>query len=542
MQERTDVRTLEMIKQLLSRGRISTTKWAKEPGRVLVIADKKSLETANGQFALCMAVNALSRLYPVLTFIGLSIPDSIVLSADVPLFSKDKIRDSLVDFVSRLHLDCKVTCVDPKTDDWDAILSIGPSKIDWKNKTSIASDGWITYVSQDKLSMGFTEKTNPIGAYVAACIGGMEVFKRVFLKKANLLLAEKAQSDVRWRLKFIKGEISFSAYDYKINEDRTKNPPIPLKVDLGDLYIAGVGAGGGAMAYALASLHDFRGRLTLIDPDEVKPSNMNRYIYALQADFAGNWSKVEVVRELFKRFDELCVQSYPYSYQKLKESQKIGDMDVLVSTVDTKKTRCDMQWDMPRVILDAAVLWTEFYVRRIDLGQSPCLICTHKAKEVKRSLEEIVSAVTGLPKREIARLRSTNSKLTQDHINRMKKFSEKYEFTLPSVGERFSDWLAMHCGELILPETQERFPLPFATILPGFLLAGEMMKERCFHEDILNNYYSYDMINLPVNGVRTLSPFSDCIFCSLPATGDIHTKKYGKKTSQHMRAFSKPAY
>lgn len=527
MQERVDSRTLEIIKQLLSRGRISTKKWAEEPGTALVVADEKSLETANGQFALCMAVNVLSRLYPILTFIGLSVPDSTMFSTDVPLFSRDNVRDSLVDFVSRLHLDCKVACMDPKSDDWDAVLSIGPSKTDGKNKTSIASDGWIAYVSQKKLHMGFTEKTNPIGAYVAACIGGMEVFKQVFLKKANLLLPEKAQSDVRWRIKFIEGEISFSAYDYKINEDHTKNPPISPEIDLGDLYIAGVGAGGGATAYVLASLNDLKGRLTLIDPDEVKPGNMNRYVYALQADFAGNWPKVEVVRELFKRFDELCVQSYPYSYQKLKESRKLGDMDVLVSTVDTAKTRRDIQWDMPRVILDAAVLSAEFYVRRIDIGQSPCLICTHKAEADKLSPEEIVSVATGLPKREIARLRSTNARLTQEHINRMVKSSEKYGFALPSVGERFSDWLMMHCGELVFPATQERFPLPFATILPGFLIAGEVIKNRYFPKDVLQNYYSYDMINLPPSGMTPMKPFSDCIFCSLPVTNEVYTKKYG---------------
>lgn len=527
MRQRADSRTLGMIKQLLSKGRINTKKWAEEPGTALIIADEKSLKTANGQFALCMAINVLSRLYPILTHIGLSVPASAAFSVNVPLFTKDKVLDAIMDFVNRLQPDCKVECVDTTSGSWDVVLSIGPSKANLKNMISIASDEWIAYTSTDKLATAFTEKTNPIGAYAAACIGGMEVFKKVFLKKSNLLLPQKAQFDVRWRLKFIEGQIGFSAFDYKVNGNSINNPLLPSTIDLGDLCIAGVGAGGGAVAYTLASLRDLEGRLTLIDPDEVKPGNMNRYVYALQTDAAGNWSKVEAVEELFKNSKKLDVQGNPYSYQELKEYQKIGNIDVLISTVDTKETRRNMQWDMPRVILDAAVVLTDFYIRRVDLGQSPCLLCTHKAKEVERSPEEIVSEVIGLSVREIVRLRSINARLTQEHINRMIKSSEKYGFALPSVGERFSDWWMMHCGELVLPATQERFPLPFATILQGILIAGEVIKERYFPKDVLRNYYSYDMINLPPSGMTPMKPVSDCIFCSLPVTKKVYTKKYG---------------
>jgi len=526
--ERADSRTLEMIRQLLSKGRINKEKWAREPGAVLVVADEKPLKSANGQFALCMAVNALSRLYPVLTCIGIWLPDSLSFCVKAPLFSGKRIHESLMNFVSRLKPECEVTIVDRLSDDWDAVLSIGTSKAKLKNKISIASDGWIARISADKLSKDFTENSNPIGAYTAACIGGMEVFKKVFLKKSDLLAPEKAPSDVRWRLRFIESEVSFSTFDYKINEKPASNPPIPDNVDLGNLCIVGVGAGGGAAAYSLASLSSLKGRLILIDPDEVKPSNMNRYVYALKVDLADEWSKVEVTRELFRHFDKLCVQCYPHSYQKLSESGKIGAMDLLVSTVDTKETRRDIQWDMPRVILDAAVLLSEFYVRRVDIGKGPCLLCTHKADEVKHSSEEIVSQVIGLSQKEIVRLRSTNARITRELVNRMKEYSEKSGFALPSAGERFSDWELAHCGELILPSTQERFPLTFSTILPGILIAGEVIKERYFPEGILKNYYSYDMINLPVNGMTLQQPLSNCILCSPQKTRDIFAAKWKK--------------
>lgn len=527
MQEGADSRTLEMIKQLLSKARISTKRWAEEPGTVLIVADQKSIETANGQFALCMAINMLSRLHPVLTHIGVSIPDLAVFSVNVPLFTGNKILDAVLDFINKLQLDCKVERVDLIHRGWDAVLSIGPLNLAIENTINIASDGWIAYVSADGLAPVFTENTNPIGAYAAACIGGMEVFKKVFLKKSNLLLPEKAPFNVRWRLKFIKDRLSFSAFDYRVNGNPANNPSLPLTINGRDLTIAGLGAGGGAATYSLASLHDLEGRMTLIDPDEVKPSNMNRYVYALQTDSASNRPKVEAVKELLSDFKKLDVQACQNSYQELATSREIGNIDVLISTVDTKETRRNMQWDMPRVILDAAVVLTDFYVRRVDIGKSPCLICTHSPKEVERPLEEVLSEVTGLFASEIAKLRSTNGCLTQEQINRMTKSSEKYEFTLPCVGERFSDWLMMHCGELVLSATQERFPLPFATVLPGILIAGEVIKERYFPKDVLQNYYSYDLINLPASGMTKMKPVSDCIFCSSLTTKEKFAEKYG---------------
>jgi len=527
MQERTDSRTLEMIKQLLSKARISTKRWAEEPCKVLIVADQKSIRTPNSQFALCMAINVLTRLHPVLTQIGVSISGTALLSVDVPLFTENKILDAILDFINKLQLDCKVECVDPLHEDWDAVLSIGPSNLAIKNTISIASDGWTAYVSANELATTFTDNTNPIGAYVAACIGGMEVFKKVFLKKSNLLLPEKTPFDVRWRLKLIKDQLSFSAFDYRVNGGPTNNPSLPLTTNVGKLTITGVGAGGGAAVYTLASLHDLEGRITLIDPDEVEPSNMNRYVFALQTDSVSNRPKVEVAKELLSDFKKLDVRACQTSYQELISSKEISDIDVLISTVDTKETRRNIQWDMPRVILDAAVVSTDFYVRRVDIGKSPCLICTHSPKEAERPLEEILSEVTGLSASEVVKLRSTNACLTQEHINRMTKSGEKYGFALSSVGERFSDWLMMHCGELVVSAMQERFPLPFATVLPGILIAGEVIKERYFPKDVLQNYYSYDMINLPANGMTEMKPVSDCIFCSSLTTREKFAKKHG---------------
>ena len=517
-----------MLTQLLPKGKTSTDDWAKESGTALVVGEEKSLQTTNARMAVCMAVNLLSRLYPVVTRIDVSVPDTAELSESIPLFEPGGLRDSLKDFINRLQPYCRVDFVDTPSGDWDAALSIGDSSNTLGGVVNIASDGWIAYVSNNRLSANFTGNTNPVGAYTAACIGGMEVFKKIFLKKSNLLSPEKELADVRWRLKLIDEQIGFSTFDYKVNDGSSKNPPLPSNIDFGELWIVGLGAGGGALAYSLASFQGLEGRLNLIDPDEVKAVNMNRYIYSLNADAAGNKPKVEVVKELFKRFKNLEVQTYAYPYQEFKETHKNIKTDFLISTVDTKETRRYIQWDMPRIILDAAVISTEFYIRRVDIGKSPCILCTHKPEEVQRSVEEILSEVIGLGAQEIVRLRSTNARLTQDHIDRMKESSKTQGFALPSVGERFNDWLLAHCGELASPVTPERIPLPFATVLPGILLAGEVIKGYYFPDDVIQNYYTYDMINVPLSGTKSLKPISDCIFCSNSQTIETFQRKYGK--------------
>lgn len=529
MRERADSRTSEMLRQLLPKSRTNTDDWAKESGTALIIAEEKSLQSTNAKMALCMAVNLLSRLSPVITQLDILVSDSVSLSINIPLFEPVEFRGSLKDFINRLQPYCKVEFVDITSGRWDAALSIGDSN-GLDGVISIASDGWVAYVSTKKLLVNFTDNTNPIGAYAAACIGGMEVFKKIFLKKVNLLSPEKDQADPRWRLKFIDGQIGFSTFDYKVDDSSSKNPPLPSTINLEDLWMIGLGAGGGASAYSLASVQGLEGHLNLIDPDEVKPVNMNRYIYALNADAVGYKPKVEAVKELFKKLE---VQAYPYSYQEFKESHKNSIMDFLISTVDTKETRRDIQWDMPRVILDAAVISTEFYVRRVDIGKSPCMLCTHKPEEVERSTEEILSKVIGLGTDEIVRLRSTNACLTQDHVDRMKKSSETHGFIIPSVGEHFNDWLQIHCGELASPIIPERIPLPFATVLPGILLAGEVIKEYCFPYAVIQNCYAYDMINVPRNGPTLLRPIADCIFCSDLRTNEIFQEKFGKSNRAH---------
>lgn len=522
-------RTIGLLNQLIPSKKIEHKEWASIPGNVLITADEDMLKFANAQYALFLAVNSISRLFPVITKINVLTADT-VSSLEVPLFAGKTIRDAIQFFSMKLNSKCLIEIVDDQHCEWDVSLSIGRSKIDKNPSISIGSDGWIAYISTDDFETKVTSKVNPIGAYTAASIGGMEVFKYIFYKKANILAVKKDEFDVRWRLKFLDGHMSFSTFSYEIEEDNYENPELPCEIDVGKLFIIGLGAGGGATSYTLASLPLLTGNITLVDPDEITPSNMNRYIYSLNEDSILRKKKVDVIHGILKeKFNVLDIKKISKSYQDYIKEQKIEKMDLVVSTVDTKKSKMDIQWDMPRVILDAAVVQTEFYLRRVDLGSSLCIICSHQSDPEERSPEELASEIIGIPVEEIVKLRSENAPLELKHIEAMKKASKTYGFILPAAGERFGDWWLLHCGEIVIAKTQERLPLPFATILPGILIAGEIIKERYFPQRVLRNHLIYDMVALPSQRrIIEIKPKSNCIFCSNPTTLNLFKDEYGK--------------
>jgi hypothetical protein len=76
-----------------------------------------------------------------------------------------------------------------------------------------------------------------------------------------------------------------------------------------------------------------------------------------------------------------------------------------------------------------------------------------------------------------------------------------------------------------LPELN--VPMPLATILPGILLAGEIIKERCFREYTLNSLFEHDTFCLPISEChRLVPPVARCPFCGDREILDKFRAKY----------------
>jgi hypothetical protein len=513
-----------MLQQQLQISVEQAKRWAGLPFRVRLQADRKFADSPNGQYALALSLNVLSRFHPIVTDLDIFVDSSLQLKTSIPLLQGGSLEASLSHLVDRLGSPVR-TSFNPQASKCDALLSVGNTDSAHEFKITIASDGWNAFVAKDDLSsIPSSNVGNPIGAYVSACLGSGEIFKRAFCLKGDTLLGARTAYDPRHRVKRLEGTLSFSALDYGINSDHSPNPSLPEIVDVGDVCIAGVGAGGGACAYSLASVSQVVGHLILIDPDEVRISNLNRYVYALKADGAESVSKVFAAAKLFGS-RRVAVTAFAGPYLDFIKTWKQGFGDLVISTVDTAQARRDIQWDIPRIILDAASTGTEYYVMRVDLGEGPCLECTHEPSE--DSLEAFLSRIIGLSSEEILELRRGNGRFTSNHIAKMRSACQSNAIPVPQIGEVFSDWLANHCGEMKLQSQHLTVPLPHATIMPGILLAGEVIKERYFPAYRISNTFFHDVFSMPnksygYHNARRPS----CQFCGDASVMNRYHQKY----------------
>lgn len=514
-----------MIRQLTHGNSEHITKWQSVPGRVALVMSSGSLEV-NAELALAMAINTLCRVHPVVTSLDVSLSGSTDRILGAPLFDGYDLKSGVTSFIGKLRPLVEARVVDSLNGDYDAVLSIGKTDVEHESKVCVASDGWIAHTGTDQLSTDFTDNFNPVGAYLAANIGSAEIFKRVFVKKADSIIPELGEYDFRHNLRFLDKALKFNSFDYGINNRNGFNPAIPDAVRIGELVVAGVGAGGGSCLYTLASIPQLHGIFHLIDPQVVTLSNLNRYIYAVHCDAEKNRPKVDVMERLLKT-PKIIVKTHNLPFGKFSRELNGSPVAMVISTVDTSQTRIEIQWDLPRVLLDAAVVGTEFYVKRVDLESTACLGCMHHGKESSESIENLLSPIIGLSAEIIANLKNNSVPIDESHIEMMRPFSEKYAFELPKAGEHFQDWHLYHCGEIPLDGQKEiQIPVPFATVMPGILLAGEVIKQRHFSDYAVRDYFSYNIFGEPRDIVETLNKRQNCPICSNAMTLERYREKH----------------
>jgi len=515
-------RTIASIIDLLGMGETKTIMsyeyWLSPEIRVLITAGGEWVNSQNGQFATVMAVNVLSRLFPVITHLDIFLEGDAPLLQRIPLIKSKSLRGALRQLVELIDSPCQVTFIDSLKKEYDAILSIGPTDLRGEFKVTIHSDGWLAYVSRNSAKYAPSTNVNPIGAYVASILGCIEIFKLTLRKKVNALFPREADSCLALkRIRFIDGELKFSALDYSVNSDSSPNPELPSTFDLGEVYLVGLGAVGGALIYTLSSLTSIKGTIHLIDPDDVEMSNLNRYIYATRDDAKACSPKVHVAKKLLEVHHNLLeVKPFHGSYDEFRILSQDRKYDLLISAVDNDETRRLIQHDLPKLILNAGAFESMYSISRVELGRTQCLICPDPEGKHELHLLNTIASLTGIPIDEIKRMRRTNGVFGEEHMRiLLERTKESPEFPIPHLGMRFSDWLYENkykLGLMKLPELN--IPIPLTTILAGVLLAGEVIKDRHLHNYRLNSQFDHDILLFPINGMhRLIPPSPKCPFC-----------------------------
>jgi molybdopterin/thiamine biosynthesis adenylyltransferase/proteasome lid subunit RPN8/RPN11 len=323
--------------------------------RVAVIVDEELLFTHRGQHMLSTSINLLARCC---INIDVFLPENNVTPLiDTPFLHTDLSND-LVKLSLRINPNLLFRVNPTPHTKYDAALIIGKnSPIETDHNIFIDALGWLSYVGMEEPKCFSGDSKNPIGPLISASRGSAEIFK-VLLNKIMGSQYKPSSPTI------------FSALNYKINQTSWDNPPLP-KISLNDVLLVGAGAIGNCVAYSLASLPNVSGKLTVIDPERIDATNLNRYALATITEL--KMYKVNVIKEkLQQKFD---VKPFLGTYQKYPHRHK---HDLVVITVDNVKTRWDVQLDFPRVILNGGMYADSFTIsRHDDFLNKPCLGCLY---------------------------------------------------------------------------------------------------------------------------------------------------------------------
>ena len=481
------------------------------PQIVYLSTSPQALRTRNGQLTTSLISNLLFRMYPLITTVLFNFPQNPKLLGSIPLLRRSYLSDAIVLLSEDIRAGVSVSSC---RKNFEKVIHISVG-YDPSANVCVANDGWVVSVNDGAEP---SPLENPIGAYVAACVGVAEVLKEI-LHRLNLdqAVGRKIRPAEAFR---------FSTFDYSVGP-HFANPQLPTTVDLDRLLIVGVGSGGSVTAMTLAAIQGVRGLVGAVDPDEIIDRNLQRYPFALAADAKSKAKKVTLAKRLLDQAGCECIE-YASSYDEVSnELRKGGFMDLVVGTVHTGSARRRIQLGLPRVLLDAAVTErAELVVRRTLLGQTACMGCYYP-KDTLYSEAKIFSELLGLNTAEVEHLRVSNGRFAVQQVQRIRHHVSEPNFIFPEPSERWGDW-RHKCGRLPLgKDRSNEVPVPHVTALAGVLVAGEVVKERIFPEAALNSYYLMDTLGRISPHYPTLrSPQPDCDICQDADTRSIFEHHY----------------
>lgn len=476
--------------------------------RVLILVSKKILNSFGGQLCVTMIVNLIARMKSIVNEVLLPIPLDIEKYNSIPLHHND-FRIGIQELVESLsgqksEYRVKFYFDDIKPFKPTVVLSLDLSQNNYTcPMVTIGADDWTAYVNSTFKS-NFTNIKIPIGSFIAGNLGVAEVFKH--LLKINF------PSQNSRKIHFLNN-IAFCALDYTFDESPRQYPPLPELVEINNMAIAGVGAGGSAALYTLSSFPNLSGDITLIDPEKLKKSNLTRYLLTSYEDISQHKEKVEVASSFVNSFQPsvtLTKKSQPYHMVNQR------DFHIILSTVDNPEGRWDIQRDNPSVILDASVVDTIYSILRVDSRGGMCLGCKHpydpditwkrRAKMWGKNVEEM------------KKLFNTESKADEASLQRLAEIQGRpISDFLELLGMKFNDIPAItECGEtrLTLKVPNQVATLPFVTTIAGVLLAAEVIKELYLPSNTLQNWFEHNLLWIPKrNRYRFRARDKNCNFC-----------------------------
>ena len=361
----------------------------------------------------------------------------------------------------------KIRCDDADGDDASMHLIFGNHK-PMPNSLYVSSSGWSVYLSQDS-PCGW--KPLVINRLAAAYAGGLavgEVLKTVL---------DDAPSE-----KIDRFEYDLVTHGRSVQP--VTKPPVPKILDLGDLTIVGCGAIGQALCFGLKSITSLAGKVTLIDHDELEPSNEQRYVLASPENRGKNkaWCMCQF---LDHNNPLLNLVGVPTSYEDHANAVNMPVGSKATVAVDNILTRLNVQAGLPRVLWNA---WTDVSDAGLRYGigrhalddRYECIWCAYFPTGKQPTEMEMNSMLTGFSHKEIQRKLDQGEKCTSRDLRKIHKHTSiPMNILIKNKNRPFADVLHGECGVYALGSrgNDATAPVPHVPFLAGVFLASQIVLE-----------------------------------------------------------------
>ncbi len=259
------------------------------------------------------------------------------------------------------------------------------------------------------------------------------------------------------------------------------------------------------------------------------------------ADAAEKALKVSIAQSVLRRFGSLTVNCYPHPFSHC-QGLAAQDYRHVIAAVHSREARREIQMETPQILWDAGATQDgDFRVWRMMFGETECMYCKHPRSdddlEIQKSAQ--LSKLLQLDRVLCLRKIKDHEPFTEAEAAAIAKLINRdhLDFAPPKPMQRFNDWEQEQCGKLKLPNIDDEVPIPFAPVMAGVLLAGEILKEQYFPQYVLDSRYSNTLMGQFMTRSRPfrMKPRDDCKFCN----DAIYRKQFERRWANPTALLSK---
>jgi molybdopterin/thiamine biosynthesis adenylyltransferase len=419
-------------------------------GTALGIAfDDEAVKTREGRIAVETVVNLASRLFPSICLVALE-------GRAVEYSTR------LLEIARGINPEIEIE-VGMQKAAFTIVLGRTPVE-NGAPRIYMGSDGWVVRLSADR-PQGCKDSGNPFAAGACACFGLANAFRSIFAQELD-----GAELD---------GDVALSLIDFNGAAQEPLNPAWKVP-SLGEVHLAGVGAIGSGVIWALRSITEAKGRLVLIDHEDIELSNLQRYIITRQDSI--EQGKVQLAAAHWE--SDIEVVPCKLRWEDYVQTRHKDVVNRVLVALDSPEARCAVQAALPRRIINA---WTGHSFlgisRHFSFGEEACLMCLYFPEGKTKNEDEIIAEELRMPERfrEIRDLLYRNLPLNRPWLERIASstgvsIGDLEQFENKSIRELRAKVV---CGGITFkagPSNQIiDVPLAFQSTLAGILLAGELV-------------------------------------------------------------------